>query len=294
MLSFYVLNLLIPGDPDEVTINTPAGSWKLIKMPEFAGAKAKITTSSARPRELPVGATYFLENPVSMLNGAAAVNSAFAEVTPVLLAASYATGLSVTIENSTKGSGIQIVSPTDHWPRVRAMGPGSPVVTTTAEFVNLVEAFMRAWPAAGQKEKAQLLVHTWLDALACWSMEDLYLSATTLLQIIVSTETRRQRVASLNFYPGLKAASRHARIRRPSYSAKEMRDSLVHEGKLAGAWITALRRKGSSDQDICAGLVAEVLNWFDAYVHVALGLGPVAKSRFSTNDFVTLNAFSLS
>ncbi|KVF21057.1 hypothetical protein WJ07_19385 [Burkholderia vietnamiensis] len=293
MLSFYVANLLIPGDPDEVTITTPAGPWKLIKTPDFDEMKAKIATAEGRPRELPVGETYFLENPVGMHDGAAAIEKAFNEVTPILLAASYATGLSVTIERSTMGSSVGIVTPTDHWPRIRAMGPGSPVVATTAEFVHLVDAFIQAWPVAGKKEKARLLVHTWLDALACWSMEDMYLSATTLLQVIVATEKKLQRIRRLDFYPGLKAASRRKRIPKPSYEAKEMRDSLVHEGRLPGSWISAVRRAETSDKEICAGLVEEVLNWFDTYMHAALRLGPVAKVRFQAHDFVLLNAYSI-
>jgi SAM-dependent methyltransferase len=72
------------------------------------------------------------------------------------------------------------------------MGLGSPSTRTADEFRNLLEAFLRAWPTNGQTEKALLLIHHWLDALACWSLEDLYLSTTTLLQVISATEADRQ------------------------------------------------------------------------------------------------------
>jgi hypothetical protein len=46
-----------------------------------------------------------------------------------------------------------------------------------------VERFLAAWPNAGQNKKAYLLVHHWLDALACWSLEDLYLLPPELAEL---------------------------------------------------------------------------------------------------------------
>jgi len=62
MLSLYVCNLIIPGDPDVVTLTTPAGPWQLIKMLSFAATKSRITSTSFRSEELPIGETYFLQN----------------------------------------------------------------------------------------------------------------------------------------------------------------------------------------------------------------------------------------
>ncbi|MGN8086091.1 hypothetical protein ACTJK6_08600 [Ralstonia sp. 22086] len=286
MLSLYVSNLIIPGDPDELTLSTPAGPWKLIKMEDFVAMKSRITSTSVRPAELPVGETYFLENPVAMSNGgAAAVDRAIEELTPVLLAASYATGLSVTVQRATMGSDISIGQATHYWPRVRAMGPGWPVVTSTEQFVHLVEAFVQAWPAAGQTEKARLLIHTWLDALACWSMEDLYLSATTLLQIIAATEATKQG-QDLNFYSGVTAAAQRMNIPVLSQDFKKMRNELVHDGQLIGSRFAGPRAA-------CDQVLADVLNWIDQYIHAALSLGPVPTTRCQPNDFTGLNAYSI-
>lgn len=288
MLSFYVYNLLIPGDPDTVTLTTATGPWTLSKTPDFAAIKQRITTPVRRPDERPVGVTYFLENLVGMQNGSAAVDRALHEVTPILLAASYATSRSVTIEQSTMGSSVQIMQPSDHWPRVRSMGQAGDVINSSSEFAHLVEAFVQAWPTAGHTEKARVLVHHWIDALSCWSMEDLYLSATTLLQVIVKTESARQNGKRLYFYPGLTAAATCMAITPLGTDFRDMRNDLVHEGTLSG---TNFPGKQKAD---CARVVAETLNWFDAYMHVALGLGPVAKVRFRASDFANLNAYSLS
>lgn len=287
MLSFYVTNLLIPGDPDNLTITTPAGPWILAKTPNFATTKAAITgATSVRPQHLPVGETYFLENPISLDLGSAAVDQAFDEITPILLAASYATGMSATINRSTMGSSASIIQPSDHWPRVRALGSGSYVISTSDEFIRLVEAFVQVWPTKGQTEKARLLVHHWLDALACWSMEDQYLSATTLLQIIVATEAQKQGKASLKYYDGLEDAANRMGIAPLSQDFKNMRNELIHDGQLIGS-------RFAGPRSACDQVVADVLNWFDSYVHAVLGLGPVAKTRFRANDFTTLNAYSI-
>lgn len=339
-LSFYITNLLIPGDPPQLTITTPSGGWKLEQVAEYARAKQTIRAAAgARAPELPIMNTYILDHASVGQLRPAVDEKALEELTPILLAASYATGMSVTIRDGTLAGPPLLGSPTPEWPRPRAMDGPSWVVNTSAEFVALVEAFLTSWPGAGQEEKALLLVHHWLDALACWSMEDLYLSATTLLQVIAATEetklrTERERAGNkkqrtggkrtgskkhlargkatdetkLYFYAALKEASRRMQIRKPSFEAKEMRDSLVHEGSLRGIWMDVVdrtRKEGIgenaddggdrlTDQAICARVVADVMNWFDAYVHAALRLGKVAKTRFGAHDFATLNAYSLS
>ncbi|MGE3714285.1 MAG: hypothetical protein AB7F82_07130 [Alphaproteobacteria bacterium] len=281
MLCFRVVNLLIPGNPGMVDLPLPSGTWTLTKGQNFASDVEAIGKGQCVE-------TYILEHPVSMDAGSAAVDEAFDEITPILLAASYATGLSVTIKRSTPGSECMIMQPSEHWPRDRAMGPPSPVVALEAEFIALIQSFVQNWPQAGQTEKARLLVHHWLDALSCWSMEDLYLSTTTLLQIIVATEATRQGNAGLRYYPGVTAAANHKRIRVLGNDFKNMRNELIHDGRLIGS------RFAGPDKAACAAVVADVLNWFDDYLHTALGLGSVKKTRFRPTDFQSLNAYSIS
>ncbi|MCW3641246.1 hypothetical protein [Burkholderia cenocepacia] len=136
----------------------------------------------------PVAETYDLRDTA----GANDVARLDAEVKPTLHAATYATGMSVTSQRATKDGTHPIVQQSPRWPRRRELDRPSSAVRTLHEFVGLVEVFVRAWPAAGEAEKALLLVTHRLDSLSCWSMEDLYLSATTQLQVIVATEAARQ------------------------------------------------------------------------------------------------------
>ncbi|MDA9451092.1 hypothetical protein [Bradyrhizobium sp. CCBAU 21360] len=142
MLSFFVVNLLIPNDPDTLELDTPSGKWELSKFPNFANSKAAIAQGQCAH-------TYIIENPIPLVP-AVASDAAFEELTPILLGASYATGLAVTIRNQTLGSDVSIMGPSDHWPRDRAIAMASPVVTSPEEFKQFVESFVAAWPNAGR------------------------------------------------------------------------------------------------------------------------------------------------
>jgi len=279
MVGFWMVNFLVPGEPQSLAINTPSGTWTLEKAPFYA-----ISTQAIRNGQC--AHTYALKHPVSMANGAAACDLAFAEVTPLVLGASYLSGLSVTAKQSLPYSDITIMQPSHHWPRERSMGDGNAVVATTAEFQTVLEAFVTAWPLAGRREKVLLMVHHWLDSLACWSFEDLYLSATTLLQIIAATEESIQN-KELSYFNAVKAAAKRAGIHTLNEDFKDMRNNLIHDGKLLGG-----RFSGQSLQD-CATVAADVLNWFDAYLHSVLGLGAVRRQRFTFKNYLTLNAYSL-
>lgn len=279
MIGFWVVNLIVPGAPQSLSINTPLGTWKLDKAAFYA-------TSITAIRNGQCAYTYALEHPVSMANGAAAYDLALAEVSPLLLGASYLSGLSVTAKQSLPYSEVTIMQPIDHWPRERSMGNGNAVVATTAEFQAALEAFVAAWPLAGQREKVLLMIHHWLDSLACWSFEDLYLSATTLLQIIAATEESMQS-KELSYFSAVTAAANRAGIHALNQDFKDMRNNLIHEGKLLGGSFS-----GKSLKD-CAAVAADVLNWFDMYLHSVLGLGVVRHQRFTFQNFLSLNAYSL-
>jgi hypothetical protein len=280
VIGFWIVNLLIPEEPEALDIATPSGTWRLERAAFYDRSKAAILEGKC-------ARTYVLEHPVSMDDGAAACDTAFEEVTPLLLGAAYLTAMSVTSDSSVPHSDVQMMQVGDHWPRERAMGRGNPVISSAAEFVAGMEAFVKAWPTTGRQEKALLLVHHWLDGLACWSFEDLYLSATTLLQVIAATEEHVQS-RDLTFYNGVTGASNRAGVSPLNQDFKDMRNVLIHEGSLIGGSF-----RGTSLQD-CTRVVSEVLNWFDEYLHSVLSMGPVRRRRFEAKDFLGLNAYSIS
>lgn len=273
MISLWMVNLLIPGEPKELSLKTPLGDWSFCRYARYAESRKAI-------REGKCANTYALEYPD------ASKMAAIEEVTPITLGASFLTALSATVLSSTMGSEVSFLQPSKHWPRDRSMGEGSQSTNGADEFKSILEAIVANWPTKGQSEKALLLIHHWLDALACWSLEDLYLSATTLLQIISATESDRQG-KNLSFLSGVSGAANRMRIRVLGNDFKDMRNELIHEGRLIGTSFLG------PDQIACARVVADVMNWLDEYIYAALGLGTPKRVRFSEHDFVTLNAYSI-
>ncbi|MGD2092305.1 MAG: hypothetical protein PVH61_39420 [Candidatus Aminicenantes bacterium] len=280
MIGFWIVNLLVPGDPDKLNISALSGSWELRKFVKYSESKNAISNGKCAH-------TYAIENDVSMDDGAAACDANLNEMTPILLGASYLSGLSVTAKKSLPHSDVLIVRPSDHWPRERAMGVGNYCVSSQEEFVEALEKFIAAWPTTAQSEKILILIHHWLDALGCWSFEDFYLSATTLLQIIAATEERITGNRNLSYLQAIQSASQRVGITSLNRDFKDMRNNLIHEGNLLGG------RFSGTDKGACSEVASDLMNWFDEYIHVVMKLGSVKRTRFSNHDFMSLNAYSI-
>ncbi|PAU35734.1 hypothetical protein CKF94_24135 [Vibrio coralliilyticus] len=280
MLGFWVINLIVPGDPEEASITSPAGQWLFQKSSEYIKCKEAISNNQCAH-------TYSIEIATSMDDGAAACDRTLDEMTPILLGASFLSGLAVTSKASLPHSDISIIQATSHWPRERSMGSGNACVNNSNEFFEALEKFLVAWPTTGQSEKVLILIHHWLDALGCWSFEDLFLSATTLLQIISATEERITGNSNLSYLQAVQSASARARITPLNRDFKDMRNNLIHEGQLLGG------RFVGTDIDACASVAADLMNWFDEYIHSVMNLGSLKRKRYSKYDFISLNSYSI-
>jgi hypothetical protein len=167
------------------------------------------------------------------------------------------------------------------------MGDGNHCVNTSDEFFKALEHFIVTWPTVSQSEKTLILIHHWLDALGCWSFEDFYLSATTLLQIIAATEERITGNRNISYLQAVQSASNRAGITVLNRDFKDMRNNLIHEGKLLGGQFVG------TDIEACAMVASDVMNWFDEYIHGVMNIGPVKRKRYAKRDFISLNAYSI-
>lgn len=282
MIGFRVVNLLIPGDPQVVTIAGLHGDWTFTRAANYAVGKNAILTQHQNAE------TYDAEHPAAMAAGAAVFDPSVGEMLPLCLGAAYATGHAVTTKRALPGSEVQFLQVGPRFPRERSWPGADPVVNDGHEFKALLDAFLVGYRAVGQTEKVRLLVHHWLDSLSCWSLEDLYLSATTVLQTIAATEKRKAPIANKpSFYKYVRAAAVRYGLPVLSHDFKDMRNDLIHDGTLSG---TTFQNKTADDGRTVA---IDVLNWIDRYVHAALGLGPVRRTRFAPHSLDGLNAYSL-
>ncbi|WP_406870278.1 hypothetical protein ABEB22_10850 [Thioclava sp. 'Guangxiensis'] len=283
-IGHWLTNLIIPGDPDQLTINTPAGSWELRKASGFNDGRAAIVNNGKTTE------TYSIELTGCYTSSrAVAVNAASEELIPICLAASYLTALSVTPTKSLFSSEVKFITVGHYFPRPRSMGPGFPVTNDTAEFADLVEAFVRAYTIQGAVEKIRLIAHHFLDGLAFWSLEDLVLSTTTILEVIAATANSlaRPNIPTNNF--NLRVDFAASRFNLPTLPSdfRNMRNDLIHQGTLSGT------KFPNKDLTACIAAVTEALNWIDGYIFSAMQLGPIPSKRFAQKDFRGVNCFSL-
>jgi hypothetical protein len=283
-IGFWLTNLIIPGDPDSVTLTTPAGSWELRKNARFNEFKPVICDKGQ------CAPTYSAEGTTSYTGSrSAALDNMFDELLPLCLGASYLTALSVAPERALPMSEINFVQVGDHFPRPRSMGAGFPMPTSAAAFSQLLERFVASYGGLGAAEKARLLCHHWLDALAYWSLEDLVLSTGTVLEVIAATA---EAVAppgadTGTFNKNLAFAAQRFGLPTPPPDFRKMRNDLVHEGVLSGS------KFPGKDRQACGVAAAEALDWIDEYIFAALALGQVAAARFAPLGFRGANSFSL-
>ena len=137
MLGFWLVNMIVPGDPDDATITTTSGEWFFQRSHDFVKCRDAI-------RKNQCAHTYSIEIATSMDDGAAACDAAMEEMTPILLGSSFLSGLAVTSKSSLLHSDVSIIQPTSHWPRERAMGDGNPCVNTSDEFFKTLDQFVAA------------------------------------------------------------------------------------------------------------------------------------------------------
>jgi len=127
-------------------------------------------------------------------------------------------------------------------------------------------------------------------------LENLYLSGSTLLQIIASTEQDRKRTFAARyasardsnkpgFFDYLAGAADKVGISSLTHDVVKVRNSLIHKGTLRGSTFV--------EQLDASYPIAEAMNWIDNYIYAVLGLGKVPLSRHSATDYAyRLNSFS--
>ncbi|MBZ0070806.1 MAG: hypothetical protein K8I04_03640 [Gammaproteobacteria bacterium] len=291
MIGFWLVNLLPPGSPETFELKTPAGSWMLIRSHKFDELVAPIRDNGA------CGATYSAEFDLPTDSTRDHIKeTAFQEILPICFAASFSTGMAVTVRCELPMSEVQIIQLGNHFPRDRGIPGPIPCVASLPEFIALVQTFVARYPSLEPVEKLRLLSHFFIDAMSCWSLENLYLSGSTLLQIIADTEegsnrpfaqtyaTSRQQ-KSPGFFDYLAGAADRAGIPALSHDVVKIRNSLIHEGTLRHALLPT-----QADASVP---IAEAMNWFDSYIYAILGLGAVPVQRHKARDYEdAINSFS--
>lgn len=294
MIGFWLVNLLPPGQPLQFDIRTPSGVWHFQQSGNFGTVQRDIKEKGACANTfsmefvLPTGGTR-----------GAVKDEAFEETLPICLAASFVTGAAVTVQDALVGSEVAFVTTGAHFPRARGIGDPALCVGTLKEFIEFVERFVATYPRLNATEKILLLTHFFVDTCACWSLENLYLSGSTLLQIIAETEETSGRPFAANhaaarankstakpaFFDYLAGAADRVGIPALGHDVVKIRNALIHDGTLNAPPFLS--------QADAAVPIAEAMRWVDDYVYAILQLGSVPRPRHAVNDLAfALNSFS--
>ncbi len=73
MIGFWMVNLLVSGDPDELNISAVSGNWQLSKFAKYSESKKAISNGQCAH-------TYAIENDIRMDDGVAACEANFNEI----------------------------------------------------------------------------------------------------------------------------------------------------------------------------------------------------------------------
>ena len=281
-IGFGLCNLFVPGEPETFSLSTPAGTWEFKRLPQYEDWKEDILHRGQ------CGTTYeAVKNVDTAGSRTVALEEGFDELLPICLGASYLTAMTVSPDSGIAGSKVSFIRVGDHFPRPRGMGPGHPAVDNVPEFKANLEAFVPAYMRVEKVEKARLLIHHWLDALAFWSLEHLVLSTTTLLEVIAATAEDLSQTPLKSFAGRVAYAANRFGLPSLNPGFRAMRNDLVHEGTLSGSDMP------NATVEACATFTADALNWIDLYLHAIFDLGNLRAARFDRRTFQSVNAFSL-
>lgn len=261
MIGFRLVNLLIPGTQEEFQITTKNGTWTLVREQNYVELEQKLQN------RVSCAETFFITHEERD-------NKVFDELLYICLAASFLSGSTVTVRRSLPSSEIMIVETGSRFPRDRGLSTIDPIFSQPSDFVQALSTMVDGFESAISTNNIEVIIHHWLDSLSSWSLEDQYLSACTILEIIKQNERQRNGNMNQHFYDAIVSASNHYQIGVMSRDWIAMRNDIVHDGKLSGS------RFQNKNVFQCNAVSKDVLRWLDEYVCSVFGLAGFCANRY--------------
>lgn len=186
------------------------------------------------------------------------------ELIDACLLLSFFSAACVTPRGATQASTLQFHDLGDDFIRPRAIRGFSPLPmrTTYGQYFALG---MQSIQLSMNSRQLRLFLSHWISGLTCFSLEDLFLAIGVQMDIVKQCEIAATG-NNLNYFAGMQSASARYGIRALNRDYKDMRNDIVHEGRLSG---TNFSYKTKTE---CAEVIAETLNWIDQYVCAVLGI----------------------
>ncbi|MBY7786909.1 hypothetical protein KW410_12055 [Vibrio fluvialis] len=189
---------------------------------------------------------------------------ALGELIDICLILSFFTGACVTPRGTTGQSEVQFLQLGDSFLPPRAIR-GFDALKIGQSFQDFFSRGLVSITSDFSTRRARLFLAHWISGLTCFTLEDLFLSIGVQMDIVKQCEIQATG-ASKTYFEGMRSASARYQISEISGDYKNMRNDIVHEGKLSG---TNFSNKSKSD---CAQVTADSLNWVDKYILSVLSI----------------------
>jgi hypothetical protein len=277
MIGFSLVNLIVPTEPDHFSVRGPTAAWDIDRTPNYQDVVPRLSNGVS------CAETYHAVAHLSQRRPEAA----FEELRHLCLVFSYLTGSAVTVKRSVFGSEIALIQAGDGFPRERGLSHAGTVTNDLAEFSYKCEEMVRRFSRQVHVNHIDLIIHYLMDAFTCWSLEDLLLSAFTIMEMIQQNERKHMKNPNMSLYDSITNASKRLRIGGLSRDFHKMRQDLIHEGRLSANRFVC-RTKAE-----CANVCLDMLNWIDKYIHKLFALNVPRPLRHLRDSLSGLNSYSV-
>lgn len=277
-LGFNLVNFIVPIEPTDLTIIGKNGDWTIRLHSNYSINRQTINS------RVNAAITYIADHEDL---GFIKDEEVLVELTNLCLTFSYLTSNAVTIKCSTNYSRVSFVQIGDGFPRDRGISGIDPIIVNQLDFISVANLMLLLFNQNKTDYHIDVIIHYWLDILSCWSLENLFLGACTILEIIKQCERRRLGKPNLYFYDAIASTSRNLKISVLNRDWINMRNDLIHEGHLS-----KVKNPNKSKSD-CIEICEDLMLWIDQFIHAIFNLGSIKYNRFDRGSLEQLNSYTV-
>jgi hypothetical protein len=276
-LGFNIVNLIAQGEPNILTITGSNGNWDIRQHPNYTSNRQALNSL------VHAAVTYIADHDDL---GLSKEEEILEELNQLCLSFSYLTSNAVTMNQSAVYSRISFIQVGDGFPRARGITGIEPIVNNQNDLVTASSQMLLRFNQNKIDYHIDVIIQYWLDLLSCWSLENLFLGACTILEIIKQCERRRTGIANLHFFDAIVSVSTHLGITVLNRDWISMRNDLIHEGHLSKV------RFPNKTKFECIEVCEGVMHWIDEFTHSIFNLGTIKHDRFNRGSLGQLNSYT--
>jgi len=269
MLEFWITDLF--SNEKNFIVPCTIGSWEFHQRDNYNEFIERMENGQCVP------SYYAFNESIDLKTSDDDFDKAIGELIDICLVLSFITATCVTPKGTTPQSDIKFLQLGDSFIRPRAIRGFDNLHfgrTLSDLFNNGLICLNREF----KNRRMRLFLSHWISGLTCFSLEDIFLYVGVLMDIVRQCEIS-ETGSNKTYFQGMESASNRYGIFKLGNEYKNMRNDIVHEGKLSGSNFS-----GRTKED-CAVVVSDALNWIDHYVWAVLAAPfPILENRWKPKD----------